>query len=75
MAQAPLWVLADKVNNTKVHEGQWDDIVNIIIDGIKQKRQAEAICKAVEKTGDLLKEHFPIKPDDTDELDNLIIER
>jgi uncharacterized membrane protein len=29
----------------------------------------------VEKIGDLLKEHFPIKPDDTDELDNLIIER
>ena len=49
--------------------------MKIIIDGIKQKRQAEAICKAVEKTGDLLKEHFPIKPDDTDELDNLIIER
>jgi putative membrane protein len=69
------WVLADKGINARVHEGQWDDIVKIIIGGIKQKRQAEAICKAVEKIGKLLKEHFPIKPDDTDELDNLIIER
>ena len=69
-----VWVLADKGINTKVHAGQWDDVVKIIIDGIKQKRKTEAICKAVEKIGDLLKEHFPIKPDDTDELDNLIIE-
>lgn len=70
-----VWILADKGINAKVHEGQWDDIVKIIIDGIKQKRQTEAICKAVEKLGDLLKEHFPIKPDDRDELENLIIER
>jgi putative membrane protein len=70
-----IWVLADKGINAKVDEGQWDDIVKIIIGGIKQKRQAEAICKAIKKIGDLLKEHFPIKPDDTDELDNIIIER
>ena len=70
-----VWVLADQGINAKVDEGQWDEIVKIIINGIKQKRQAEAICKAVEKIGNLLKEHFPIKPDDTNELNNLIIER
>jgi putative membrane protein len=69
-----VWVLADKGINAKVRAGQWDDIVKMIIDGIKQKRQTEAICKAVEKIGHLLKEHFPIKPDDTDELANVIIE-
>ncbi len=68
-------VLADKGINARVQEGQWDNIVKIIVDGIKQKRQAEAICEAVEKIGNLLKEHFPIKPDDTNELRNLIIER
>ena len=31
--------------------------------------------EAVEKIADLLKTHFPIKPDDTDELKNLIIEK
>lgn len=70
-----VWVLADKGINAKVHEGQWDNIVKMIVDGIKQKRQTEAICKAVEKIGHLLNEHFPIKPDDTDELENVIIER
>ena len=47
----------------------------MITDGIRQKRSADAICEAVEKIGALLKRHFPVKPDDTDELDNLIIEK
>ena len=69
-----VWVLADKGINTKVQAGQWDDIVKIIVDGIKQKRRAGSICEAIEKIGNLLKDHFPVKPDDTDELKNLIIE-
>jgi len=70
-----VWVLADRGINTKVSESQWDDIVKMITDGIKQKRPADAICEAVEKIGELLKTYFPIKPDDTDELKNLIIEK
>jgi putative membrane protein len=69
-----VWVLADKGINTKVSEDQWDMIVQMITDGIRQKRPASAICEAVEKIGRILKTHFPIKPDDTDELKNLIIE-
>ena len=70
-----VWILADRGINAKVPEGQWDDIVKMITDGIKQKRSADAICEAVEKIGQLIKTHFPIKPDDTDELKNLIIEK
>jgi putative membrane protein len=70
-----VWVLADRGINAKVSESQWDDIVKMITDGIKQKRPADAICEAVEKIGELLTTHFPIKPDDTDELKNLIIEK
>ncbi|MFC1580316.1 TPM domain-containing protein [Thermodesulfobacteriota bacterium] len=66
-------VLADKGINNKVHEGQWDEIVAMIIDGIKKKRQADAICEAIEKVALLLREHFPIRPDDRDELENLIV--
>jgi putative membrane protein len=70
-----VWILADQGINAKVPKGQWDDIVKMITAGIKQKRPADAICEAVEKIGALLKENFPIKPDDTDELKNLIIEK
>jgi putative membrane protein len=70
-----VWILADRGINAKVPEGQWDDIVEMITDGIKQKRSADAICEAVEKIGEILKRNFPIKPDDSDELENLIIEK
>jgi putative membrane protein len=70
-----VWVLADQGIDAKVPQGQWEDIVKMITDGIKQERAAEAICAAVEKMGDLLKAHFPIKAGDTDELKNVIIDK
>jgi len=70
-----VWILADRGINANVPAGQWDEIVKMITDGIKQKRAADAICAAVEKIGALLTDHFPIKPDDTDELKNLIVEK
>ena len=68
-----VWILADKGINAKVQDGQWEDIIRRLIHGIKQKRQADSICEAVEEIGAILKSHFPVKPDDTDELKNLII--
>ena len=70
-----VWILADRGINEKVSEDQWDDIVKIIVDGIKHNRPAESICEAVAKIGDLLKMHFPIGRDDTDELKNLIVKK
>lgn len=69
-----VWVLADRGINAKVKQGQWNEIVGMIVEGIKTGNQADAICRAVDEAGRILKEHFPIKADDTDELKNLIIE-
>jgi len=68
-------ILADRGIDAKLPPETWQRIVGDIVAGIKRKRQAEAVCRAVEAVGRLLQEHFPIKPDDTDELKNLIIER
>jgi len=70
-----VWVLGDEGINQKVSKDQWDKIVRIITEGIKQKNQADAICRAVKKAGQILQAHFPIKPDDRNELKNLIIEK
>ncbi len=67
-------VLADSGINEKVPEHTWEDIVEIIIDGLKSGTACEATCKAIEQCGELLQEHFPGKDDDTDELPNLIME-
>ena len=67
-------VLADSGINAKVPEHTWDEIVAIIIAGLKTDDACNAVCRAVERCGELLQEHFPSKHDDTDELPNLIIE-
>ena len=68
-----VWVLADHGINVKVPAGHWDAVVADITAGIRENRAAEAICEAVAAVGATLKSHFPIKPDDTDELQNVII--
>jgi len=69
-----VWVLADRGINARVEEGQWEEIVAMITEGIRQNRAAEAICSAVEKVGEILAVHFPVNLDDTNELRNIIVE-
>ena len=69
-----VWLLADKGIHEKVSPEAWSQLVGRITRGIRKGQGADAICMAIKDIGDLLQFHFPIKPDDTDELDNLIIE-
>ena len=69
-----VWVLADRGINEKVPQESWKQVVDMIGIGIREDRAAEAICAAVKTVGEMLSRHFPIKPDDTNELKNLIIE-
>ncbi|MCG6894386.1 MAG: hypothetical protein LJE65_12315 [Desulfobacteraceae bacterium] len=69
-----VWVLADRGIDAKIEQGQWEEPVRIIVEGIRQRRQADAICEAVAYVGAVLREHFPIAPDDSNELRNLIVE-
>jgi len=68
-----VWILADRGINSKVGKDTWKEIVDLITLGIKNRKQSDAIVQAVKRVGDILKENFPVKHDDTDELDNLII--
>ncbi|MBN1957530.1 MAG: TPM domain-containing protein [Desulfuromonadales bacterium] len=66
-------ILADSGINAKVPEHTWDELVEIIVAGLKTATAGDAVCRAVERCGELLAEHFPRKADDSDELPNLII--
>jgi uncharacterized membrane protein len=46
--------------------------VHRITRGICSGQGADAICSAIEAIAELLQTYFPIKPDDTDELENRI---
>ena len=67
-------VLADKAINEKVDKNTWNNICDDLITGIKQKKLGKAISEAVLECGKIMEPHFPIQPDDTNELkDQLII--
>lgn len=68
-----VWVLGDKGINKKVEASVWDEITNMITDGIREKRQVSAICQAVDRCGNILEEYFPAGPDNLNELEDSVI--
>ncbi len=66
-------ILADKGINDKVSPKSWDKIAEGISRAFNKKDFCNGLCGAVEKAGEHLKTHFPIQPDDTNELPNDVI--
>ncbi|HWO42040.1 MAG TPA: TPM domain-containing protein [Candidatus Eisenbacteria bacterium] len=66
-------VLADKGINDKVPPGTWDEVVQILTDGLKRGKACEGFCRAIERCGDILAQHFPRSPEDQDELANKLV--
>ena len=66
-------VLADKAIAAKLPADTWDHILEKLLTGIKSKKARAGVLKAVEMSGAILEEHFPIQPGDTNELKNHII--
>jgi putative membrane protein len=67
-------ILADSGINEKVSENTWELIKNDFIKYLKKDELAQGFIKSIEEVGQILTNHFPIKPDDTNELSNKIIE-
>ncbi|MBI4528402.1 MAG: hypothetical protein HY695_31800 [Deltaproteobacteria bacterium] len=66
-------VLADRGINDKVKPGTWDEVVKILTSGLRSGDACAAFCRAIEKCGKILSEHFPRQPDDRDELANRLV--
>jgi len=65
-------LLADKGINDKVDKDTWNDIVEELVSRIKHGKMVDGLVQAVESCGERLIEHFPIKPDDENELSNQV---
>lgn len=52
-------VLTDSGITEKVSPATWEGVCGTITDGIKLKKTAQGICRAVEQCGGILAEHFP----------------
>lgn len=65
-------VIGDKGINETVPEGFWNSIYTSILEHFKKGEFTEGLCLAFVEAGKQLAEHFPIQPDDVNELSNEI---
>lgn len=66
------YVLADSGINEKVEQMIWDNIRNEIQNEFKLGHYTEGLIYGINEVGKVLSEHFPIKPDDVNELTNKV---
>ncbi len=61
-------VLADSGINARVAPGTWDEIVGIVLAGIRRGDLCQGLCDAIERCGEILSKEFPIQADDVNEI-------
>ena len=66
-------IMADKGIHEKVTDTTWEDIKNQIQNFFVKGKFAEGLSWGVEEVGKILAKHFPIKPDDTNEISNRVV--
>lgn len=67
-----VWLLADKGIDAKVPAGHWDVVVSRLTEGLRRHQTAAAIRRAITSIGEELRRHFPVRPEDTNELPDVI---
>ena len=68
-----VWVLADKGIYEKIRQETLQEYARDIALGIKTGKAAEILCREIQNVGEILAKHFPVKPDDINELSDKVI--
>ena len=63
-------LLADSGISGRIAREKWTDIVDHITAGIKTGSLTGHLTQSIEECGSLLAEHFPIQPDDVNEIED-----
>jgi putative membrane protein len=73
LLERKVYVLADHGIYAKISQQQLDSFASGIGAGIAAGRGCDALCDAIHASGEVLAKHFPVKPDDINELSNSVI--
>jgi uncharacterized membrane protein len=73
LSKRKFYILTDSGINEKVDQDVWDVMRDEMQTAFQLGHYLEGIIKTIEKVGNLLSQHFPIKHDDTNELSNKVI--
>lgn len=66
-------ILADSGINEKVPEKTWHHIKDEMQTHFLEGRFSEGIIHGIDRVGNILSEHFPVKSDDTNELSDRVV--
>ncbi len=67
------YILADEGINEIVPDNTWDEIKDEMQRMFREGNFCKGIIHGINEIGSLLSKHFPIKPDDTNELSNKVV--
>lgn len=68
-----VWVLADKGIYSKIDQETLNRFASMVTQGIKEDQACDALCSTILEIGAILATHFPVKPDDTNELSDEVM--
>ena len=68
LLERKVWVLADKGIFERIDQETLNRFAAAVSQGIKDGHTCDALCEAIRNSGELLTKHFPITPDDINEL-------
>lgn len=73
LSERQFYILADDNINKLTGEMVWDEIKNKIQEKFLRGEFCKGILFAIDEIGKILAQHFPIRPDDTNEISNRVI--
>lgn len=73
LSERQFYILADSGIHEKVDEGTWDKVRDEIQKEFLDGHFTEGLIHGIGRVGEILGKHFPIKPDDTNELSNKVV--
>lgn len=73
LAERRAVVLADRTIAAKLPPETWQEVVNLLIQGMRRGNLGQAFIDAIRRTSELATPLFPPRPNDTDELSDALV--
>ena len=72
LLERKVWILGDRGINAVIPPERWVALASALSSGIRQGQLTEALVGVIAETGDILRQHFPSRHDDVNELPDLL---
>ena len=74
LLERKVWILGDRGINAVIPPERWVELASALGSGIRRGQLTEALVGVIAEMGDVLRQHFPSRPDDVNELPDLLEE-